>query len=313
MIYTCTLNPAIDLFVATEDFQPDKVNRTFDEDYQANGKGINISFMLKKLGVDSTALGFIAGFTGDYINDELKKLNIETEFVKIDGITRVNIFVHNVDQEYKIVNKGPRVEQESIFQMLQKIKQIPDQSMLFVSGSLPQGVNESIYEEIASISQQKDLDLILDISSNKLLSCLPYHPYLIKPNREELAQFYNKNDLKDDEVVELGYDLLNKGAQRVLISLGEDGAIYIDENHLLKVSSVKGNVVNTACAGDTMLAMFAQKIQAGFTIEKALIYASASGASTAFSKGLSDLSDIDKLANKIQIEYLKGGVENESN
>ncbi|WP_164667731.1 1-phosphofructokinase [Virgibacillus doumboii] len=313
MIYTCTLNPAIDLFVATKDFQPDKVNRTFDEDYQANGKGINVSIILKKLGVDSTALGFIAGFTGTYINDELKKLDIETEFVEIDGITRVNIFVHNIDQEYKIVNRGPKVEKKSILQMLQKIKELPDQSMLFVSGSLPQGVDESIYEEISKISQQKDIDLVLDISSNKLLNCLPYHPYLIKPNKEELAQFYNKEELSDDEVVELGYDLLNKGARRVLVSLGEEGAIYIDESHLLKVSSVKGNVVNSACAGDTMLAMFIQKVQAGFTIEKALIYASAAGASTAFSKGLSDLSDIDELVNKIHIDNLKGGIENGSN
>ncbi|GAA0486669.1 1-phosphofructokinase [Salinibacillus aidingensis] len=312
MIYTCTLNPAIDLFVATENFKPNQVNRTYDEDYQANGKGINVSIMLKKLGVDSTALGFVAGFTGSYIKDELKRLGIHTDFVEIDGITRVNIFVHNDDEEYKIVNRGPEVEQKSIYQIKQKIEQLPDHSILFVSGSAPQGVDEAIYEEIAKVSDQKGIHLVLDISSKNLLNCLPYHPYLIKPNREELAKLYNRDSITDEEVIELGYDLLDKGSQRVLISLGEEGAVYIDHDHLVKVSSVNGSVVNTACAGDTMLAMFVQKLQAGFSIGKALTYASAAGASTAFSKGLSDLSDLNELVQKIKIEEnVKGGIKHE--
>src|SRR5699024_4617009 len=129
---------------------------------------------------------------------------------------------------------------------------------------------------------------------------------MIKPNNEELAHFYGKDDLQDDEIIYFGHDLLNKGAQRVLISLGADGAIYMDETHLLKVTSPKGDVINTACAGDTMLAMFVQKIQTGATIEQALVHASAAGSSTAFSKGLSDLQDIDTLIKGITIENVRG-------
>lgn len=307
MIYTCTLNPAIDLFVEADDLLPNKVNRTKSEDYQANGKGVNVSIILKKLGVGSTALGFKAGFTGAYIQDELQAMGIDTDFVEIDGITRVNIFVHTGDQEYKIVNRGPNVDSNAYNNMIEKIQSLPDQSTLFVSGSAPRGVDESIYKEIAKIAFDKQIDLILDISSDVLMDCLQYNPFLIKPNKEELAHFYGKEDLTEDDIIYYGRDLLDKGAKHVLISLGEDGAIYIDKNHLLKVSSPKGKVLNTACAGDTMLAMFYQKMQAGFSIEDAMVYASAAGSSTAFSEGLSDLTDVSELMKQINTIDLKGG------
>src|SRR5699024_6795271 len=306
MIYTCTLNPAIDLFIETEDdLQPSLVNRTQEEDYQANGKGVNVSIILQRLGLTSTALGFTAGFTGAYIRDELQSMGINTDFVDIDGVTRVNIFVHSQDKEYKIVNRGPEVNESDLRQLLEKIHSLPEGSMLFVSGSVPRGVKNSVHEEISKIAADKHMDLILDISSKTLSECLQYRPYLIKPNNEELAHYYGKDDLNDDEIIYFGHDLLNKGAQRVLISLGEDGAIYMDESHLLRVTSPKGKVINTACAGDTMLAMFVQKIQAGANIEQALVHASAAGSSTAFSKGLSDLQDIDMLMEDITVKNIK--------
>lgn len=311
MIYTCTLNPAIDLFVETVDLKPDVVNRTLDEDYQANGKGVNVSLILKKLGVKSTALGFVAGFTGVYIKDELHTKGIDTDFVEVDGITRVNMFVHTQDQEYKIVNQGPEVDDKAVSQILEKIESLPDESMLFVSGSTPRGIDDSIYKEISKIAARKRIDLILDISSKTLLDCLEYHPYLIKPNEEELAHFYGKEDLTEEEIIYYGHDLLTKGARRVLISLGKDGAIYMEENELLRVSSPQGKVINTACAGDTMLATFVQKTTAGLSFEESLIYASAAGSSTAFSKGLSDLTDVDTLINNITVENLQGGNNNE--
>lgn len=307
MIYTCTLNPAIDLFVATDDLLPNTVNRTSQEDYQANGKGVNVSIILKRLGVDSTALGFIAGFTGKYIEDELHKMGIQTDFIEIDGITRINMFVRTKDDEYKIVNRGPFVEDSYRNEMLKKIESLPDECTLFVSGSVPRGIEDEIYFEIAKIAQAKNIELILDISSKVLLDCLEYQPFLIKPNREELAHIYDKTELSDDEVIELGYDLLRKGAQRALISLGSKGAIYIDKSQVVKVNSPKGKVINTACSGDTMLAMFVQKIKTGNTVEQALIYASAAGSSTAFSVGLSDLKDVEELKKQINSKILKGG------
>lgn len=307
MIYTCTLNPAIDLFVALDKLEQQKVNRTYDEEYQANGKGINVSIVLKKLGVNSTALGLIAGFTGEFIKDELKKMGIQTDFIEIDGITRVNIFINTVDGEYKIVNRGPNVSKRIVNEMKIKIMALPENSTLFVSGSLPRGIDDFIYVDIAKIAKEKNIDLILDISSKRLLDCLPYEPYLIKPNEEELANFFDMDKrLNEEEVIELGYELFRKGAKRVLVSLGAKGAIYIDQDHLLKVNSAKGKVVNTACAGDAMLAMFFQKVHSGFPVEEALAYASAAGASTAFAKVLSDLTDVEDLKSQIKVTNLKG-------
>lgn len=313
MIYTCTLNPAIDLFVATDALLPHRVNRTDQEDYQANGKGVNVSIILKRLGVDSTALGFIGGFTGRYIEDELQRMGIKTDFIEVDGITRVNMFVHTAEEEYKIVNGGPTIDSKSIEEMLEKVRSLPNGCMLFVSGSTPRGVDDNIYREIAKIAYEKEIDLILDISSKVLLDCLPYHPYIIKPNEDEIAAFYDKENLSDEEIIELGYDLLDKGAQRLLISLGKDGAIYLDHAHLIKVSSAQGEVINTACAGDTMLAMFMQKVMSGSSIEKALIYSSAAGSSTAFSIGLSDLTDVEDLVQQVKSTNYKGGTKHGEN
>lgn len=303
IIYTCTLNPAIDLFVAMDFLEPYVVNRTSDEDYQANGKGINVSIVLKKWGVDSVALGFLGGFTGEYIKSELERLDIQTDFVAVDGITRINIFI-NAEKEFKIVNRGPKIESRNIEEMLRKIKAIPQNSMLFVSGSVPKGVEEDIYVEIAKIARQNHVKLILDVSSKKLLDCLPYHPYLIKPNDEELAHFFGKDCLSDKEIVIYGQQLLQKGAEQVIVSLGERGAVYFSGKKAVKASSVSGQVVNTACAGDTLLATFVAKRLAGVSVEDALAYASAAGASTAFSKGLSDLTDVEELVKGVHVSHL---------
>ncbi|MGM7719749.1 1-phosphofructokinase [Metabacillus sp. Hm71] len=304
MIYTCTLNPAIDLFVDVDYLEPNVVNRTNSEDYQPNGKSINISILLKQMGINNTAIGFIGGFTGKYIENELQQLGIVTDFIEIEGITRINTFVRTNEKEYKIVNKGPSIPNIKKDEILKKLECIPKESILFVSGSLPKGISEEIYIDIAKISKQNSLKLILDISSVKLLDCLPYHPYLIKPNQEELANLFNMDTVNKEQAFELGKQLLKQGAERVLVSLGEDGALFISDEETIKVTTPKGKVVNTACAGDALLASFIGKLTLGSSIEEALIFASATGASTAFSKGLSDLTDVKQLMSQITVSHL---------
>ncbi|MBM7587245.1 1-phosphofructokinase [Bacillus pakistanensis] len=304
MIYTCTLNPAIDLFVDSDSLDPYVVNRTNTEDYQANGKTINISLILKKMGINNTALGFIGGFTGKFIESELQQQGIITDFIEINGITRVNTFVRTKEKEYKIVNKGPEVPLSKKEEMLTKIRFIPEGSILFVSGSLPKGLSDDIYLEISEISKQNNFKLILDISSKTLLDCLPNRPYLIKPNREELANWFDKDDVTLEEVLTFGYELLHKGAMQVLISLGEEGSIYMSHEIAIHVTSPQGKVVNTACSGDALLGSFIAKLEQDSDLEEALIYASATGASTAFSMGLSDLTDIDHLVKSIKLNYI---------
>jgi 1-phosphofructokinase len=309
MIYTCTLNPAIDLFMDVDSLEPFVVNRTNTEDYQPNGKTINISIMLKRIGINNTALGFIGGFTGKYIDSELQQLGIITDFTEISGMTRVNAFVRAGDKEYKIVNKGPVIPENKKTEIIHKIASIPKGSYLFVSGSIPKGLSDEIYEEISRISREKQLRLILDISSKKLLDCLPYKPYLIKPNKEELASFFGKDDLDDEEILYLSKKLLDKGAERVLVSLGEEGSLYVSGQAIIRVTSPQGKVVNTTCAGDALLGTFVGKLELGASLEDALIYASAAGAATAFSMGLANLEDVKALIEEIQVNHIESSIQ----
>jgi len=292
------------MFVENQALKPFVVNRSVQEEYQANGKGVNVSIILKKMGISNTALGFLGGFTGNYIEDELKRIGVDTDFIGIEGITRINTFVKVGREEYKIVNKGPTVLIEKSEEILGKINCMTSGDFLIVSGSTPQGVGEGIYLEIAKIAKRKGIQLILDISSKILLDCLAYNPYLIKPNDEELASFFNKEEVTDGDIVQLGKELLSMGSENVLISKGEKGATFLSKEKVLSVNSPKGKVVNTACAGDSLLAAFIGRLQLGDTIEEALVCASAIGASTAFTTGLSDLQDVSKLMEEIKITKL---------
>lgn len=304
LIYTCTMNTAIDLYVALDHLVPNKVNRTRDEDYQPNGKGVNVSIMLKKLGIENTALGFIGGFSGKYIDDSLRDLQITTEFIEVDGITRINVFV-NAEEEYKIVNQGPTIKAEEVQHLLQKVQGIKSGDTLVVSGSLPKGVPESVITDIASICAEQQVKLVLDTSVDSVLDTLSYQPFLLKPNDEEIAKWFQKDHpLTEEELLIYGQELLIKGAQNVIISRGEKGALYLTENMQLKANAPKGEVVNTACSGDAMLATFIARQNQSSSMEEALAYAVATGASTAFSKGLSDLEDVSNLREQIDITTL---------
>ncbi|GIN87400.1 tagatose-6-phosphate kinase [Heyndrickxia sporothermodurans] len=303
MIYTCTMNPAIDLFTEFEQFSPFVVNRSIYEDYSANGKAINISLMLKKMNIESTATGFLGGFTGNFIEQELIQNAIDVNFIKVDGITRINTFIRSGQMEYKAVNKGPEISQKAQEELLEFIKTLTSDDMLFVSGSLPKGIKDDIFVTIAKLSQEQGFSLILDISSDRLIDCLPYHPYLIKPNDEELASLLGVPEFNtEQDVVNAAQKLLDKGAMRILVSRGEKGALYVDKEKILWTTAPKGKVVNTACAGDTMLAVFVGEIQQSGDLEEALISATAAGSSTAFTAGLSDLKDIDLLKEQIQLK-----------
>jgi 1-phosphofructokinase len=298
------MNPAIDLFTEFENFEPHVVNRSIFEDYQANGKTINISFMLKKMGIDSVATGFLGGFTGRYIQEELERTGIATDFVSVDGITRINTFIKAGLQEFKAVNRGPEISMEAQEKLIKKIGTLSSKDMLFVSGSLPRGVDDTILKKISELSKQIGFDLVLDVSSDALISCLVDEPYLIKPSDEELAAWLGVDPATfddQDRLIAAAEELLHKGAQRLLVSRGEKGTMYADGKRVLFTTAPKGQVVNTACAGDTLLATFVGSLLQGETLEDALIYATAAGSSTAFTAGLSDLKDVPELVKQIKL------------
>ena len=302
-IYTCTLNLAIDLFIETDTMEPFTVNRTKDDDIQANGKGVNVSLILKMLGVDTTALGFRAGFTGNYIEDYLQEKEISTDFIEVPGMTRINVFtqVNQTKEEYKLVNQGPEIPPEKVEAFLNQIRSLQSEDYLCISGSLPRGMEPNILVDISQICQERGVHLIIDSSYKEVMDCLPYGPFLLKPNEEELASWFDERIDSEKAYLFYGQQLLEAGAQNVLLSLGNGGAIFFSRDRIIRGNSPKGKVVNTACAGDTLLGTFLAGYLTKQPLEETLRKSLAAGSSTAFRKGLTDFSDVNELSKQIEI------------
>lgn len=304
-IYTCTMNLAIDLVIETEQLVDGKVNRTLSNDIQANGKGINVSFILKQLGIDNQALGFSAGFTGQYIADVVTEKGIKQSFISVPGQTRINVFtkVRETGEEFKLVNAGPQVSLEAQEMLLAQIRLLKKDDFLVVSGSLPMGVKSDILLDIAKICNQNGVNVILDVSDPILLDCLAYKPYLVKPNDEELAEWFDVDLFLENNISEYIERLQKLGAQRILLSLGEQGAKYRDsDGTIYSCNAPKGEVVNTACSGDTLLATFLAGIVQNQPIEAVLSKSVAAGSSTAFRSGLTDFNDVPILQQQIIVK-----------
>lgn len=302
-VYTCTLNLAIDLFIETDSLKPFVVNRTNDDEIQANGKGVNVSLVLDMLGIENTALGFRAGFTGRYIEEFLKEKQIKSNFIEVPGFTRINVFtqVNDVKEEYKLVNKGPEISGDSINNLSKQIKTLQAGDYLCISGSLSQGIEPSILVDIAKICYNQKISLILDSSYPEVLECLKYKPYLVKPNEEELGSWFDVTIKSKEDYLYYGKKLLDLGAQNVLLSVGKEGAYFFNKEKVLYGNSPKGEVVNTACAGDTLLGTFLEGLIRTQPLPLILRKAIAAGSSTAFRKGLTDFSDVKNLQKQVYI------------
>lgn len=309
MIYTCTLNPAIDLFIETPHLKPEVVNRTNSYDIQPNGKGVNVSFILKHLGVKNTALGVGGGFTSDFIEESLRKKGIETDFTHIDGISRINVFtrVVDTDTEYKQVNNGPEVNEKKVQEFLDKVAKLKSGDKLVVSGSFSRGIKPNIIVEIAQMAEKQNFDLLIDTSYNEVLDAIKYHPFLLKPNDEELLSWFGENDSHDlSTLIKYSKKLLDEGAQRILLSIGSKGALYVDEKQVVFGNAPKIKVVNTACSGDTMLGTFIAGIEQGMTVADNLQRSIAAASSTAASSGLTNFEDVSELMQRIKIKKMEG-------
>ncbi|RBS81626.1 1-phosphofructokinase [Enterococcus faecium] len=302
-IYTCTMNLAIDLFIETDEMHPFMVNRTKEDDIQANGKGVNVSLVLKMLDFPSTALGFSAGFTGKYIEDYLQQKQIQTEFIEVPGMTRINVFtqVNQTGEEYKLVNQGPEIPQAAVHNFLNQIRALQE-DYLCISGSLPRGLSPKVLIEISRICQEKGIHLIIDSSDQEAMDCLPYRPFLLKPNEEELSSWFGRKMVTDEDYFVYGQRLVELGAENVLLSLGEKGAILFTKDRVFRGNSPKGKVVNTACAGDTMLGAFLAGYMNRRPLDETLRKSIAAGSSTAFRKGLTDFLDVEELSKQIKIK-----------
>jgi len=302
MIYTLTTNPAIDMNICTNGLEARKVNRTFDAVYTPNGKGLNVSFILHHFGIESKIMGFFGGFSGNYIVEESRRRGFEVIPVAIDDITRINIFLNDGTTEYKLVNDGALVPREKQQEMLERIRNAADMTHLSISGSLPQGIEPSYYDEILAICSERNVRIILDISSTKLRDLLHWNPLLIKPNDEELEQIFGIC-IKKESDIRKAFDFLHtEGAQNVLLTLGERGAYFSSGSAVYFASARPIQLLSSACAGDAALAAFLS-IWLGHPdhIEDALKTMAAVGANVAESNALGTLSRVDEYKNDIQV------------
>lgn len=297
MIYTVTFNPAIDYVMYADTIQSGETNRSSSEEIYFGGKGINVSLVLKELGVESKALGFIAGFTGLAIEEYLEKTGIKTDFVKLDrGFSRINVKIKS-GEETEINGRGPDIPSDKVEEFLLKTDEIKNGDTLILSGSIPGSMPNDIYEKILEKLSCKDIRIVVDATGDLLKNTLKYKPFLIKPNKDELAELFGKNLETKEDIITCAKKLKEMGAQNVLVSMACDGAILLDaEGKVHATSAKKGTVVNSVGAGDSMVAGFLAGAHKGY--DYALKLGNASGAATAFSKGLASKAEIDRLMNK---------------
>lgn len=297
MIYTLTLNPAIDYVVQLEhSLIPGTINRSLSEDYQFGGKGINVSNVLRTLEQDTTALGFIAGFTGLGLEQGLHRMGLATDFIRLkNGNTRINMKVKAVE-ETEINGNGPIITKDALSELFSKLDRLTDKDLLVLSGSVPKGLSTDIYARILHHLQDKKVTAVVDASGTLLTHTLPYRPFLIKPNRQELEELFGTSISTEEQLRTCARKLQQQGAQNVLISLAEDGAFLLDETGVShRMLCPKGQVINSVGAGDSMVAGFiAGWLQSG-DYDYALRLGIAAGSATAFSLGLADKTAIDAL------------------
>lgn len=303
MIYTLTLNTAIDMNIITKGLLPNKVNRTESVKYSPNGKGVNVSIVLKHNNVPSKVMGVFGGFSGHYIADELVRMDHNILPVWVDEPTRINVFAHDGKDEFKLVSPGSYVNKDKQNEIIEKITSDTDMEYLVISGSLPPGIDESFYDEILKVLSIKGVKVIIDISSSKLKDLLFYKPLLIKPNDDELLEVFGL-DVKKQNIVNIMKELHIQGAQNVLLTMGDKGLYFSNRLNIYYCDSPKIELMSSACAGDSCLGAFLSEWLLGSDLQYALKKASATGANVAESEGIGLLDKVEGYIKDINVKTI---------
>ena len=305
MIYTITFNPAVDLVIQVPNCQLGTLNRSMGEEYVAGGKGINMSIVLKRLGIDNIATGFLGGFSGKFIEEFLEKEGITPQFISVEGTTRINVKVKG-KVETEINAAGPTVDAEKFQRLMNYFEEVLQEGdVVFLAGNAAPGLDESSYVEVAKLCHVRGVKLVLDTTKVSLLACLPYRPFIIKPNQQELEELFGVNIQTQEEMLNYAFKLQEKGARNVLVSCGGDGAFLVSETGQVFASNVPtGKLINSVGAGDSMLAGFMAKFIETNDFRKSLKQGAASGSATAFSVGIATKELIEELIPHIEIEEI---------
>ena len=301
MIYTVTFNPSLDYIVSVDDFRLGLTNRTDSELILPGGKGINVSTILNNLGISSTALGFVAGFTGDEITKKVKELGISADFIPIsEGISRINVKLKNIDGT-EINGMGPEISPEKVEELMEKLNVLGEGDVLVLAGSIPSTMPADMYSRIMERLQDRGIMFFADATGDLLKNVLKYRPFLIKPNNHELGELFSAEITKRQEAVPYARKLQDMGARNVLVSMAGEGAVLVAEDGTVHGAPVpEGKLVNAVGSGDSMVAGFL----AGWMEEKdyghAFRMGVAAGSASAFSEYLATGDEIRNLYKQIQ-------------
>lgn len=299
MIYTLTFSPAIDYVIDLDHLEIGEINRSRGEHAMPGGKGINVSIVLSNFGRPSVATGFLGGFTGDYIKKEMAKRHIESHFVEVDGLTRINVKIRE-KEETAINGQGPSISEEKIEELMKELEKITDKDLLAISGTIPSTLPSDIYERILERIKDKGNELVVDTTKDILLKTLKYRPLLVKPNKEELEEMFETTIENDEDLIKNAAKLRDMGAKNVIVSLGGDGALLIGEGiEPLILAAPKGKLVNSVGAGDSLVAGFIDEYLASGNVAKAFKKGIATGSASAFSEGLATKEEVEALLHKM--------------
>ncbi|KHD86003.1 1-phosphofructokinase [Heyndrickxia ginsengihumi] len=303
MIYTVTLNPSVDYIVKVNDFEVGGLNRSIMDTKFPGGKGINVSRVLKRLNVSSTALGFIGGFTGNYIEQFLKTEGISTDFVQVEEDTRINIKL-KTEKETEINGQGPIITEQTLKQFIGKIEQLNEDDLILFSGSIPSSLPATIYVDLIKRCQEKHIRVIADVSGESLNHVIHANPFLIKPNHHEIGEIFNTKIETVEDAHLYGRKLLDLGVQNVIVSMAEKGALFLNKDSAYYATAPRGIVKNSVGAGDSVVAGFLSQFSQGKSYEEAFRVGVACGSATAFSLELCTKDEVETLLPQVKVQNL---------
>ena len=304
MIYTLTLNPAIDYYIDMNNFEEGELNKVNNAYTLAGGKGINVSKVLKNFNIDSEALGFCGGFTGDYIKKHLKDYGIKENFIYLEEDTRINIKLKTNKTESEISGKSPNISKEKLNELLTFISSnIKEKDILVLSGSVPSSIENFIYKEIINKTPQ-NVKIILDARDEAFKIGIKEKVFLTKPNKKELGEYFNKKIETLEDIINYGRKLIEDGSENVIVSLGKEGSVLITKDEAYIGNAPEGKLISSVGSGDSMVAGIVYGISKNLNLVDSYKYAIASGSSTACSEGLTTFDNMNKFLEKVEIKKI---------
>lgn len=300
MVYTVTFNPAIDYVARVENLTLGETNRTYEETIHPGGKGINVSIVLKRLGVPSVALGFTGGFTGAAVEEMLKETGIVIDFIHCKGNTRINVKLKE-KEETEINGKGVVIDMPDIERLMDKLNRLNDGDWLVLAGSIPSGMSDRLYADIMRSLSGKNVKIVVDATGGLLKHTLPYKPFLVKPNVQELGEIFGVEIYGREQIGIYAKKLTELGAQNVIVSMAGEGALMVTQaGETYACMPPAGKVIDSVGAGDSLVAGFIAGYIRSSDYKEAFLTGIATGSATAFSEWLADKEMVNELKNQLR-------------